>query len=476
MRNLTHSNTLFIAVLLLVFIPLTSFTQKTVKSKPIIFSGTIKNIPVSDNGKQIISVSFPKRADNNPVQITVDKNGFFHDTIWGPEGKYFVEHGNFPYPLYFVPGNKYNIQYTFNTNTPLLPNLVTLAGNDTLINRYFITQQQQKTFFNPTEVMAEDAYVKYLNDWKTNQLNRITTYKLSKKIATKEKKEITYEYLFNLLLFSRYHEQRDSSFKPSSLVTQQFNINYNNEKDYHLYSYYRRFVYEYYMLRLDEIEKEKLKKDTTFDLRQNRQRLINELVANKFIKNNILSQMVLYDLKTVKDIELYYQDFKTLYTGNDEKIKEQALDVYLRLTQLKKGTPSPQFENFINYKGGTNSLSDFKGKFVFIDMWATWCGNCWGEFPYIKKMEAKYANKNIVFVSISLDDDKEKWAQIIEKEKLPGIQLLSKGQDDPFFIEYAVYGIPRYILIDPDGNIINYSTARPSEEEEIARLFKSVGL
>ena len=64
---------------------------------------------------------------------------------------------------------------------------------------------------------------------------------------------------------------------------------------------------------------------------------------------------------------------------------------------LSEGTPSPVFTNYRNYNGGSSDLSDYKGKYVYIDVWATWCGPCIGEIPSLKKMETMYHDKNIWF-------------------------------------------------------------------------------
>ena len=69
---------------------------------------------------------------------------------------------------------------------------------------------------------------------------------------------------------------------------------------------------------------------------------------------------------------------------------------------LKVSTNAPNF-NLPNQNGETISLSDLKGKYVYIDVWATWCGPCIAEIPSLKKVEKLYHNKNIEFVSISID-------------------------------------------------------------------------
>jgi thiol-disulfide isomerase/thioredoxin len=463
--------------LLIVFILLitsSSFSQKLAKDV-IRFSGIIKKITPSPDGMKQITVSFPSESSDQPLQIPLDENDSFQVDIKGLEGLYTVSDGNFPYELYFRPGKSYTIQYTFNPEKMLLGKDVKIGGYESPINQYFITKNQEKTFFNPGEESLEKEYTQKLANWKKNELKRVSNFQLPTTISANEKKRIEFEYLFNLFLYSRFNEMRDSTFQPSQQVLSILNIDYNNEKEYHKYSLYRRLVYEYYLKQLESIEKDSLKVNPTFDLRQNRIRLISKIVPNDYIRNSIISDIVIYDLKEVKNIEIYYSDFIEKYTGENSKRKEEALDVYLRLTKLKKGTSSPLFFDYTNFKGGKNSLEDFKGKYVFIDIWATWCGNCWNEFPFIRKMEEKYKDKNIVFLSISMDEDKQKWIKTIEKEHLPGIQLLFNGKNDSFIKEFAVYGIPRYILIDTEQKIINYSTARPSDVKLISQLFKEIG-
>ena len=128
-----------------------------------------------------------------------------------------------------------------------------------------------------------------------------------------------------------------------------------------------------------------------------------------------------------------------------------------------KGTPSPKFTNYENYNGGTTSLDDLKGKFVYIDVWATWCGPCKVEIPYLKEVEKEFHDKNIAFVSISVDKlgAYEAWKKMIAEKEMGGIQLFA-GTDSKFAEDYQIDGIPRFILIDDKGNIVNPDAPRPS--------------
>ena len=144
-----------------------------------------------------------------------------------------------------------------------------------------------------------------------------------------------------------------------------------------------------------------------------------------------------------------------------------------KLKALSKGSPSPKFVNYENNAGGKISLDDLKGKYLYLDIWATWCGPCIAEIPSLKKLEKEFHGKNIEFVSISIDrmKDHEKWKKMIVDKELKGIQLFADNNWDSQFIkDYLIKGIPRFILIDPQGNIINANAPRPSDEKLVETL------
>ena len=145
---------------------------------------------------------------------------------------------------------------------------------------------------------------------------------------------------------------------------------------------------------------------------------------------------------------------------------------YSSSIKLKKGNPSPAFENYIAVNGGKKSLSSFKGKYVYIDLWATWRGPCIREIGPLQNLEKEYHEKNIAFVSISIDESRRnggsweateiKWRNFIKEKQMVGIQLWA-GKDQSFQQEYQITGIPRFILIDPQGNIVDANAPRPSD-------------
>jgi thiol-disulfide isomerase/thioredoxin len=122
--------------------------------------------------------------------------------------------------------------------------------------------------------------------------------------------------------------------------------------------------------------------------------------------------------------------------------------------------------DYENHKGGKTKLESLRGKYVYIDVWATWCGPCRAELPSLKLVEEKYQGKNIEFVSISVDVDKDhdKWKNFVTDKQLQGIQLIAdKNWQSDFITSYKINSIPRFILIDPKGNIVDADAARPSD-------------
>ncbi len=149
-----------------------------------------------------------------------------------------------------------------------------------------------------------------------------------------------------------------------------------------------------------------------------------------------------------------------------DKEEKLLLDYYKQKVVAKKmeGVVSPSFD-YENHKGGKTKLEDLRGKYVYIDVWATWCGPCIAEIPHLKKVEAKYHGKNIEFVSISVDTEKdyEKWKKMVVAKELGGIQLFAdKNWTSDFIKAYGINAIPRFILIGPDGKVIKADAARPS--------------
>ncbi|PXY45131.1 TlpA family protein disulfide reductase [Flavobacterium hydrophilum] len=202
--------------------------------------------------------------------------------------------------------------------------------------------------------------------------------------------------------------------------------------------------------------------------------LSNEKFQNEAFSKEEAEFRALLDAKTKLDNETLEKgkldpEFQMALKNSFAQFNQYAVQTYESTAKANKlkGTASPDFD-YENYKGGKTKLSDLRGKYVYIDLWATWCGPCRAEIPFLQKIEEKYHGKNIEFVSISIDKakDNEKWKKFVADKNLGGIQLFAdKDWESEFVTSYGVTGIPRFILIDPKGNIVNPDADRPSSPD-----------
>ena len=140
----------------------------------------------------------------------------------------------------------------------------------------------------------------------------------------------------------------------------------------------------------------------------------------------------------------------------------------------RPGNPSPDFRAW-DVDGKAYTVADFKGKYVYIDLWATWCGPCRREMPFLKQLEEEYKGRNITFLSLSTDARKADWLKMVKSQPMTGIQL-HLGTGSRFQTAYKADGIPHFILLDPEGKIVNANMLRPSSPDIRGYLDRQPGL
>ena len=144
------------------------------------------------------------------------------------------------------------------------------------------------------------------------------------------------------------------------------------------------------------------------------------------------------------------------------------------LSHFAVGAQAYNFE-FVDPEGKMVKLSDFRGKFVLVDFWASWCGSCRYEMKYLRPIYDELKGDDLVFISISLDRREKDWKKMLEEEKLPWIMLWDKegftSGNEPNMIQkaYGFYTIPFIVLIDKEGRIVDRDLRGEKVREAIER-------
>jgi peroxiredoxin len=203
-------------------------------------------------------------------------------------------------------------------------------------------------------------------------------------------------------------------------------------------------------------------------------------IERKFIQENPDSYISFNLLQGVA-YSSDYPEIIALYDGLSPKIKasesaKKFAELLPKLKNVALGATAPEFAE-ADTTGKMVNLSSFRGKYVLIDFWASWCGPCRAENPNVVKAFNKYKNQKFTIVGVSLDksDAKDKWLAAIHKDGLAWTQLSDlKFWDSKAAGLYAVRGIPQNFLLDPDGKIIAKNLRGDDLNEKLEELFGKI--
>lgn len=406
------------------------------------------------------------KGDNFSYDIDTNEAGIFSDTLRVSRGYYRFYSGRERTTIFLDHGYVLNLTL----DQPQFDETLVFEGEGkgTKVNNYLADKarldEELTLDFQTLFAQEEDPFIESLDDWKT-QMNEllVATTITDDAFSGLESRSLDYEYLTQLANYEYYHQYatKNSTYQASDKIKAYLvDLDLGNETDFKALATYKRLVQSYFgaMIERGEVTQ-------AFDE--------IKTIKSSLIKEGLVPDYTYKVQPGNEDAEKIYEGIlsitsdSTLIAGLTEKIE--------KIRQLQKGMISTSFA-YQSIEGATVSLADLKGKYVYIDVWATWCGPCLREIPALKRLEADYHDASVAFVSISIDEQKdfEKWQTMVAEKELKGIQLFADNSWKSDFVKaYAIDGIPRFIVIDPEGNILDPNAPRPSNPE-IRELFQAM--
>jgi len=407
-------------------------------------------------------------------ELFLDDEGYLTDTLKNISESYFMFSDKRNGAGFYVkPGS--TIQVNLDTKDFLKTIQYTgdLANENNYLRDYFVLNRDMSRV-NSIQHLAflnEKDFVKTLDSIRNVRQNLLNNYdkahQLDKHFKYLETNRILYEWANRMETYEAYRQfaLQDTTFHVSKdyyAFRKKLNLNDENLIIVPSYHYYLENFYQ------KQANNQSLKNKT--DVFAAYLDVVNKQVKNPVIKERLLYAYALQNLKQTGDINAFYQKFKTY--SKDSLHKQKIKEIYTEINRLNPGQPAPEF-NLVDDKGKYVKLSDLRGKYVYIDVWATWCRPCIAEMPYLEKLKEKYKDAKITFVGINVNDFKTDWLNYLRTKKPKGLQLYA-GDNPEFKDLFQIQQVPKSILINPEGRISTANAPRPSETELIEMLFDRI--
>lgn len=402
-----------------------TFKQEKIQVK---FREQTYKVTLDDSGKGIIRV-----PDTLPPGYAV---------LYGPRKVYM---------FYLVPGRKQHIS--------VLPEKgIEFSGMAKTVNEYL-----NGPFLSRLDLEYEKNEKDFLEEWEKlpdNLQAHLDSLPLPSDFKIIERKRLHYVACNMLLIYPLYHARRLhlQNYTPGETYYRKLSEVIAEDPE-------ARECWEYWQVFRDWIQTlgERKKSETgkpldklKFELEYIRCNIRDEELAGYLVDASMSGYIRYFGVEGVETFLPFYKE-----KVKNEEQKNVFLESYSQYLRLEKGRKAPEF-SLVDVNGKKQNLSDWLGYYVYIDVWATWCGPCCRELPAFHQLKEQFKDKPICFISISIDTDEAAWKTKIKNDHLDGIQLrVEKG--DTFQADYKISLIPRFILIDQAGKILDAKMSRPSD-------------
>lgn len=429
-----------------------------------LFSCTInESVRISgrvENGDSLVSIW----VEDSIYSFPLDENDFFSGKIPLRRSGYAILLHN-SLNLYLSPGEDIEIYVNALNFSASLYFRGSLGG----INSYLKEQEVAVFFDKDYYVLSEQEFVKKMKELIDEKTKLLEAKNFDESFTKLEKERIRYSIAERVSYYPMYRRRtlKDVNYRPGKIFTNFLSsFSLNNEallgtKDYR--AFLLNFVY------LEGNRSGNAGGNYSDEIAD----YILSTVTNPTIKNFLLTQIVyrhIWENNGVDGADYLLSVFRRECSDRGQTAYiEEMLGHW---EKLRAGCPAPGFV-VTDIKGKEVSLEDFKGSYVYITVWATWCVPCKNELPYLDLLHKEYLSKNIKFLTVAIDNpnQREHWQEFLNQNHYEGIHTLVRPSGK-FNENYMIISVPRFILIDPRGRIVTSNAPRPSGQ--IHQLFDSL--
>lgn len=401
--------------------------------------------------------------ENEIVEAQTDRNGNWHFLLADPEPQYvtLTIWGGGIRTMYLVPG--------MTTSVSLIPDKgFKYSGDYAAVNNYLNTSPINGV--SQIEMgYKEDEYVAKNKEMLDEAYRVLEKAKLDKKFTTLEKQRLHLMFACKLAAYADiYSKVNNVAYTPSQKFKDYVTAQFKEDDKLIGLNEYKQLAWNVLGYNWKAPADAKIREDESIsEINFVLDRFKGEKLREHMIGSIVIGHIRNAGLKDTARIEPMFRTYVKkpelikMHQELCDKLTSDTDKILKKMAAGKEKCPSFKFKDI---NGKEVALEDFKGKYVYIDCWATWCGPCKAELPALKKLEEKYKNRNIVFVSISSDKDKAAWEKMVKLDNLGGVQL-NTDRDNSFHSALKIASIPRFMLIDPEGYFVSDNAPRPSNSQ-----------
>lgn len=415
-----------------------------------------------ENGDSIVSIW----VDDSIYTFSLDENNFFSGII-------HMEHSGYVTMLH----NSLNLYLTPGENLEIYMNALNFSGSLYFrgslggINSYLKEQEVAVFFDKDYYSLDEEVFVEKMKELIDEKTKLLEAKNFDESFTRLEKERIRYSIAERASFYPIYRQKisSDTTYRTGrTFVDFMASFSLNNDALFGAKDY-RSFLLSYIYLQGTKSG------GTGGNYSDGIADYVLSQITNPAIKNFLLTEIIyrhIWENNGLDGADYLLSVFRKECT---DKSKVAYMEEMVALWDKIRADKDAPYFTVVDKNGHIVSLNDFRGSYLYISVWATWCVPCKSELPYLELLQKKYSCRNIKFLTIAIDGpaNVNKWKDYLNEHPFAGVHTLVDASSD-FSRDYMIISVPRFILIAPDGKIISSNAPRPSGQ--IIQYLEALGV